>query len=453
MYLRLRGSLALIWEEMVELEYLVAKDQQAQLLVYDTALVLKRLYLCERSLVVSEGGWIAGSAPLDCKAILARAIWEDALAADALGERVFELRFPSRMLELGNDAPLVALLDEGRNAPSAAAFFLSLSDVIKPAFLGAYGAYMSLADAISDGPSIRFLRCAIEEKQRQIAELRRCAEQLLAQNPAGQEAAHAWVAALKQQLTELGGLGLDHLRSGPAPVEIPGRKPFAFAQVPARDSRFWSTRFYWPDNYDSSFPYGEGVQLQLRTAVSHLNEVWAVETAGALIYYFSGELDWEFTLNAARWVYDESRHMMMGFNRLMAWGFRPEELPLGTYIFESACGQDPIYRLGMLFFFETKNIGKKKDRVRAFASYGDRVSQRDMDFDWADEAIHASYGKRWLGELLRQRGESEDAVGAVRSRCGELVAQVVSTVTDAERTVVHERADAIMRKALELIAT
>ena len=52
---------------------------------------------------------------------------------------------------------------------------------------------------------------------------------------------------------------------------------------PARDPRYFASSFYWPDVLDPAYPYGEGVALQLRSAVSHLNEVWAVDTAGRIL--------------------------------------------------------------------------------------------------------------------------------------------------------------------------
>ena len=117
------------------------------------------------------------------------------------------------------------------------------------------------------------------------------------------------------------------------------------------------------------FPYGDGIRLQLRSAVSHVNEVWAVETGGAILHAFADDLGWEFIYDAARWTYDESRHMRMGYERLKTWGYPPEEIPLGSYIYDSARGQDPVIRLGMLHYFETKNIGKKTKRAEAFAAY------------------------------------------------------------------------------------
>src|SRR2546421_1563651 len=84
----------------------------------------------------------------------------------------------------------------------------------------------------------------------------------------------------------------------------------------------------------------------------------------------------------------------------MAWGLEPAQIPLGRYIYESASGQNPIYLLGMLYFFETKNIRHKPARAQLFHTYGDTLSEHDMDFDWADETMHAGYGKHWLKELL-----------------------------------------------------
>ncbi|MBV7334544.1 hypothetical protein KFU94_41160 [Chloroflexi bacterium TSY] len=73
---------------------------------------------------------------------------------------------------------------------------------------------------------------------------------------------------------------------------------------------------------------------------------------------------------------------------------------------DAAKDEDPIYRLGMLYFFETKNIGKKPKRRDKFLEYGDALSQHDMDFDWADETLHANYGNHWLRTYPKSGCES-----------------------------------------------
>ena len=435
---------------MTVAQYLAGGHTRAKLMRYDTAVILKRIFFCEQSLIVTQAGWLAGIAPLPVKIDLSRMLWEDAMTANAMQQRVFELRYPSRLMEIGDEGPLIRLVDEARNAPSALALYRSLLEVFKPALLNAYRAYLELADEIGDGPSIRFIDQAAREKERQIADLEKLLPLMRDAEPEAVAAADAWVAELRRRLEALGGIGLDPVES-PAgvAVELPGRKPFALAQVPARDQRFRQVRFYWPDAIDPTYPYGEGLNLQLRSAVSHLNEVWAIETGGALLHAFADQLGWEFIFDAARWTYDEARHCRMGYERLTAWGFEPGELPLGTYIYDSAYGQDPIYRLGMLFFFETKNIKKKPERIKKFADYADDVSRHDMDFDWADETRHAHYGNVWLTKLLELRGEDPDP-RVVRARCGELVDAVVTSATDEERTEIRAIADAIVARARQL---
>jgi hypothetical protein len=435
---------------------LPAKDPRARLMRYDTAVILKRFFFVEESLVRSQAGWIPATAPLMLKLTYARLMWEDSQTAEAMRQRVFELRYPSRLMSKEGEEPLIQLVDEARNAPSALAFYISLLEVFKPALQQAYREYLQLADTIGDGPSIRFMRLALEEKERQIQDLADFSPEMLGAAQASLRAeveARAWAAALQQRLDGLGGIGLNPGESAQqASLELPGRKPFQVAQVPAREAAFHNLRFYWPDIIVPGFPYGEGLQLQLRSAISHLNEVWAVEACAAFTCGLANELGWEFVLDAARWTYDESRHCRMGLERMLAWGFDKGELPLGTYIYDAAKDQDPIYRLGMLYFFETKNIHKKSERARKFHTFHDDLSEHDMDFDWADETKHAHFGNLWLTRLLKARGQESDPK-IVRAKCHQLVDATIASASEAEKQEVLQVAQAITARAERLTAT
>ena len=416
----------------------------------DSAGVLKRLFFYERSLIISQGGWLASIPPLDVKIALARFLWEDAMTANALRDRVFELRYPSRLIETGDDAPLRQVFEPSINAPSPEAFVLSLGHVLKPSLLKIYRDYLVHADVVADGPSLRFMKTAVDEKANQIEALIRFGEEMLAQAPDQRSEAEAWVTGLAEQLNALGGTTLEPaLPPSRSETSLSSVKQFAVAKVPARDDRFHKCRFYWPDVLDPDFSYGEGIRLQLRSAISHLNEVWAMERAGANLHSFADILEWDFIFDGARWTYDESRHCQMGYERLLDWGFQPAEIPLGTYIYESASGQDPIYGLGMLYFFETKNIGKKNERMRVFSEYGDAVSQHDMDYDWADETIHAHYGKHWLETVLAvDRTERETLeLEQISARCGEFVSAFVKSATPDELKDIRVVAQAMLEKA------
>jgi hypothetical protein len=348
----------------------------------DSATALTRLFYREQAVTLSCGGWIPRVAPLEHKAELARTAWESALAADALRERVFELRYPVRFLDEQAETLAVAGPDDLRRLVDELAVD--------------YRAYLEAADELADGPSLRVVGSALRDTERQQA--------------------------------SLGGI---ELAEGD----------------PARDPRYFRSSFYWPDVLDPAYPYGQGVALQVRSAVSHLNEVWAVETAGAILHELSPELGWEFANEAARWLYDESRHMLMGKERLERWGFEPAQVPLGGYIYEAWRGEDPLYGLGMLGYFETKNIGRKRERARAFERMGDRTSEVDMEFDWADETLHAEYGRRWLRRLLEARGEDPESWPAILERCEALVRQRVARATAEDLGRIRTCADGLLAAA------
>jgi hypothetical protein len=420
----------------------------------DTAQLLKRFFFCERSLLVNQAAWIPAIASLEVKTGLARCIWQDAETAHSLRNRVFELRFPSRLLEEhGSDHALIELFGAIRNSPSVPAFLLSVAKVLLPALRDAYADYLAASDSIADGPTHRFLSLALAEKTEQIVAFEQWAETALSEDPESREASLAWTGAIASRLADLGGVGIGIESSGSAITQgpLPGSRTYSIAVRPARDPRFWPCRFYWPDIVDSTYPYGEGMQLQLRSAISHLNEVWAIEAGSVMLSAFADALPWEWIHHSARWTYDESRHCRMGYERLIAWGLNPAEIPLGTYIYESASHGDPsqvpIHLLGMLYFFETKNIRHKPVRAQLFHSYADTLSEHDMDFDWADETIHAGYGKHWLKELLAARGQDPSAYDQVRERCEKLVSEFVKTATAQEITDIKSVAANLIAKA------
>lgn len=391
----------------------------------ETAQALIRFHYLERALTLACAGWIPAVPRLETKAALARAAWQCALAADAFRERVFELRYPSRLLDAGGATPVIAVYEGAIEAPDPAGFVRGVGEILCPPLLTEYREFLAATDELDDGPTARLVEFALRDKEEQVGALTAAEHS-------------AWPDELRRALESL---------------TPPRGRPFALVEEPARDDRYFVSSFYWPDIVDPDFPYGEGIALQLRSAVSHLNEVWAVETAGAILQALAGELGWEFVREAARWTYDESRHMLMGKRRLDAWGLDSADIPLGAYIYEACRGEDPLVRLGMLGYFETKNIGRKRERARAFRSMGDRTSEVDMEFDWADETLHAEYGRRWLRGLLEARGLDPESWPAVLERCERLVEARVARATAEERAQIRRRADSLITQAEARVTT
>ena len=433
-------------------EFLLTRQQRARWMRLDTAQLLKRFFFCERSLLISEASSIPAIAPLEIKTSLARHVWQSAQTASSLRERIFELRFPSRVMEEEDtDRALIAVFAAVRDSPSVPAFLLSVGRVLLPEMRGAYQSYLKASDWIADGPTHRFLTLAVVEKTEQIGAFESWIEASQSQKSEAWSEAAAWADEVAERLSAVGGVAIESPVSSVTSAPLPGARPYSVPIHPARDERFWPCRFYWPDIVDPCYPYGEGIQLQLRSAISHVNEVWAVDAGGVILSAFADTLPWQWVQDSARWTYDESRHCRMGYERLVAWKLNPSEIPLGTYIYESATAAAtvdiPINLLGMLFFFETKNIRHKPARARLFHSYGDSLSEHDMDFDWADETLHASYGKRWLKELLSIRGQDPAAYDEVRKNCEKLVNDYVRTATPEEITALRITADQLLNEA------
>lgn len=390
-------------------------------------------------------GWIASVRTLETKALLARIAWESSLSADAARARVLELRFPSRLIEPGADETLIGFFEAASRAPSVMAFLLGLRDTFLAGLREAEVAYLDSSDPVADNPSSRFLQLAVSEKNRQLTELNEAiVHERELRGPTPSDDAWTREAALLR----------DRFGSFHSPSPVKGRRVanigtrYELPSSPARDDTYFHCSFYWPDIIDPGYGYGSGLTLQVRTAVSHINEVWAVETAGAALFELSDELGHDFFRDAARWTWDEARHMLMGKRRFDAWQFEPADVPLGDYIYQACSkGADPIYRIAMLGYFETKNIAKKHARVQEFDALGDPLSEHDMEFDWADETIHAEYGRRWLKQLLVQRGRPAEAYAHVLTECERLVAARVAEATADELASIQECADRLIAKA------
>jgi hypothetical protein len=101
----------------------------------------------------------------------------------------------------------------------------------------------------------------------------------------------------------------------------------------------------------------------------------------------------------------------------------------------------------MLYFFETKNIGRKPERTAVFKEIGDAASEHDMDFDWADETIHATYGNRWLRALHELNPQKYPAPDLVRESCERFVKKMIASATPEEKSAIVIRAKNMIQRA------
>src|ERR1043165_7366992 len=101
----------------------------------------RRFYRTIRETMRAMAGRISGVASWEAKKLLARHIWLDAEHANAIRQRVLELRFPRVDVDLDTDKALIAMLAKLPSTNSDAEFLAGVYRVIKPAVLEAIERY------------------------------------------------------------------------------------------------------------------------------------------------------------------------------------------------------------------------------------------------------------------------------------------------------------------------
>jgi transposase len=418
-------------------------------MVNDSANILKRFYFLQRELVLMQAGWLPGTQHWQSKLLLPEFLWQDSLTCQELRQRVLELRYPLRAIDLPPDEALVRLWRSFADAPNAFAFAEGLGRVLKPLLRQAYRHYLERADDLDDGPTLRILTHALADLDEQIDRWGDAAAERRESYPEAQPQVDRWLEGLRQWQTAVGDLLAPESRIGAFDPAAYGGRPFVIARRGQRDRRFALALFSWPDQLDPARGPGEEMQLQVRQAVAHINEVWAAEMAAACLYDLAPSADPEFLIDAARWCYDEIRHCRMGFTRLREWGFAMEEMPMGSFSYDAGADVDALTRLGIIFYFESAYIHTKSQRARIFGELGDRVSSHDMDFDWADEQIHAHYGARWLSYFLDKASDPRKPM-EFREQAEGCIRRIRAAATDADRIRADELFERTMQRAREL---
>lgn len=381
--------------------------------VEQSAAVLKRLYLIEREMMRALGGWHISIADWGLKTSIPRDWWQDSLHADALRSRVLELRYPRRDVDQDHDPGLVTFLAELPRAKTDSEFALGVFGVLKPALVAAYQLYLDSGDPLDDAPSFYPIGHALAEEKQRLAEMAPVIANL---SEAERAAAQSWVEYLDTYLTAIGGVLGNGPRSEP-PVDHPaaGRPAYVVPDRCVRDPRFLPAMVESPTRPPKSVR-----ERQVWLAIDHANEVWAAEVPGALMWAWP-HMPWQFFLDVARWGYDEMRHALMGQRRLAAWGFEMGiDYPMVGDPYHAVLekGGDLFDVLALLYYFERDAPAHRQVIKREYDAFGDEATAQDIDYDWADEAIHLRYGYTWLTHILG--ADAKAKLPEVVERAGEM---------------------------------
>lgn len=405
--------------------------------VNDASRVLKRFYVAERQIMRALAGWFIKTRPVELKFQIAGDLWQTSRNADALRTRVLELRYPRRDVDKKYDAEVMAFTSELPKAASLHEFLAGVYEVALPALVAAYEDYLSRADTLNDAPTVYALRHTVADKRQQIERMRELA---LHDAP---ESVEAWSDYLRLYLASIGGYS-GMAEKIPAPTDHPcaGRPAFEIPRTTQRDERFRPSLYHLPheNKYDQAGAQAwkriesldKRVAMQVWSAISHFNEIWAAEVPASVLYEIHDQ-PWDFYLDLARWSWDETRHSMMGYRAMQGWGWNvPDLIPYGRSQYLAMAPLPPAQRLALLYFYEEGLLrsGTKQTEIKILESAGDDGSTHDMDYDWADEAIHVSYGFKWLKHLLGDDNAGQAELKRLTDEARAVMAEFVSAHKD-----------------------
>lgn len=364
--------------------------------VDEASKMVKNLYFIEREIMRTLGGYHVNVSDWGLKKVLPRHIWQDSLRADALRTRVLEMRYPRRDVDQGHDAHLSCFLSSLIRCHNDAELLVGAYFVVKEALIQAYDDYLQDADPLDDAPTVAFMSGFRSQLRSQIAEINMLYPYLPESKES--EALQQWKKALESYLENIGGLFRKRSGSLEIPKLITGREEYVPPLSPRRDPKFTASVYHMPQWSPEKF-----IERQIWQGINHVNEMWAAEIP-ALVMWKWNDMPWEFYLDCARWAYDESRHSMMGEERLKSWGFEiGVDYPVIADHYMSVSEQGELDVLALLHAFETGGPSWKAGLKSDFEAVGDTASAQDFDYDWADESIHLQYGHKWL--LHRLHGD------------------------------------------------
>jgi len=358
--------------------------------VDDASNFLKRIYLVEREMMRTLGGYLISVRNWTMKKEIPFHIWRDSIRADGLRTRILEMRYPRRDVDQNHDEKLLAFLSLPIRSVIDAELLLSVYTVAKRAVYEAYLDYLKDADPLDDAPSVVLIRGFLPELEQQLKDAEGWFERL----PEGErQTSAAWGHSLARHLGIIG--GVRGAEPTDEPVPSTDRAEYAPPVKPARDHHFGDAVYHMPKQFFQTDYERKFIERQVWQGINHVNEIWASEITGLVLWSWK-DMPWEFYLDCARWCFDESRHCKMGEERLSAWGFEAGvDYPVygDHYVSQSEHGE--LATLTLLHRFEKNGPNWKSGLMREFSEVGDTSSSQDFDYDWADESIHLLYGHKW----------------------------------------------------------
>lgn len=364
---------------------------------------LQRFRFIHERLMFIGAGQLPSRHDWDVKTAIGRHIYEDAEAADQLRSRISHLRTPLSAVGQEPDPALGLLMDELLHARSDCEWLAGVYKVIRPALIEAYRNHIQRTQQIVDQPTIRIMRVLLLDLEEQVAWGHAMIAQLKLESVWEEEEAAAFCNVLKQCLDAAG--GLNH-QEGKRNTELPERvRSFEAYQLPKKSQRdirrTGETVLYRTSmGMQLNDPAKERLVDMMRV---RQEEMTAAELLAAVLWSQKG-MPWAFYINLARHLWDEVRHALFGQAALEAEGYNWRARPQYTADYDVNIQKIPSAQYAWLSIGIEEGAMKRPGKVGEYEFCRDEAKHPLMtqfqDYDWADEVVHANFGRTWTPELF-----------------------------------------------------
>jgi uncharacterized ferritin-like protein (DUF455 family) len=380
--------------------------------VKSNALGLGGLYSIEVELARLMGQWIARFPEFPEKLSLAEMIYEEAMHAQMLEERLLELRTNAGdVVHLRARTTSVFKHLEQLDDPNK--FLSGLFRVVKPALQAALVSHLDACPPYVDTPTVRMLKLILQEEAKHIA----TGLSLLAERNISWSETLDFEAELREGLWDP-----NDITSSFVSGEFVGKEPIALP-VPV-----WPTavEYLSTDQQMPDWPVGHKEEMQRCVHELVFSELEALDIFGRYVYEFSG-FPWKFYVEAARLCWDEARHVELLLNVLERYdgtiGQWPANAPGYEEMVRCPTVLEKIMMVNVIAEGEYSTDTQTQHR-EAFKQLGDDLSALLKDYEMADEIVHGRFGIKWAHWLADQTGEDfENAYKAAKQSLEEFKAK------------------------------
>jgi hypothetical protein len=355
----------------------------------ERGLILKNLADFQTELARVSAGFIPGMEDWAMRNELPLHVFSDLRMVQDLRVRHKELGVAPGDIHLSQAVPAREMIELLCEAPSSADALEAIYALTKGHLATWIREGMQSALGVYDLPSTPLLEANVELLQKQIAW---AAKGRAALGGVDQ----GYLAKVKRALEDLGD-ALSNLERRRAEPVRRGRRVGRLPLLDGATPRGFAPRATIPPEPTEESPYADRERF---FAMNFLQEVQASDSCASILFE-APDMPWDFYFDAARHMWDESRHSMFGQLKLTSLGIPVNEVALSTTAYRLRQTIAPHDRYAALTTQEADAFPGKHKGLKAALENNDAVGAMTWSYDIADETQHVRYGQKWLPTLIK----------------------------------------------------